>query len=85
MAVQTNEEVMARIDEMMPGIVETIKKQAQKVLDSGCMNLADHEGKAFKPAKLILAAVLTEYAPDFMPPHPTAADKKEVKNMSRFL
>jgi len=85
MAVQTNEEVMARIEEMMPGIVETIKNQAQKVLDSGAMNLADHEGQVFKPANLILAAVLAEYAPNFMPPHPTPADKKEVKNISRFL
>ena len=85
MAVQTNQDVMAFIEKLMPGIVETIKKQAQKALDSGAMNLADHEGKEYKPAKMILAAVLADYATDFMPPHPTAADKKELKNISRFL
>lgn len=85
MAVQTNQEVMARIEELMPGIVETIKQQAQKALDSGAMNLANHEGQTFKPARLILAAVLANFATDFMPPYPTPADKKEVKNISRFL
>ncbi len=85
MAVQTNAEVLACLEEMMPGIVEGITKQVTKVLESGAINLADYEGQPYKPVKLILAAVLTGEGPQYMPPHPTKADVKTVKNLKHFL
>lgn len=85
MAVQTNEEVLALVEEMMPDLVARIIKKAKGALESGAINLADYENAPYKPAKMLIAAALADLSFKYMPPHPTLADKKELKNISRFI
>lgn len=54
-----NQDVLNRVDEMLPDAIETIRKRCNSILNSGAVDLSDW-GDNYRLPKALLVAALSE-------------------------
>lgn len=82
--MQTKEEILQKVNELLENSNEEIKKHIEKALESGCVNLSDYENNWILP-KLFLSAAYGRMQRSFEPPKDNKALRKELKNINYFI
>ena len=78
----TEEQVLEKIESMLPEVMELIKRKTEKALSSGAINLDDFEDNYLLP-KMILSAIGKEIEFSYRPPQ--SKHQKYVNNLWKFL
>lgn len=79
--MQTEEQLMAKIDSMIPELINSIREKAKELYHSGGIDPEKYEDNFLLP-KIILTATLKDQVWQYMPFSPEA--KKIVKNLEHF-
>ncbi len=80
--MQTKEQVIAKIDTMLPELIANIKKRANSLSMSGGIDLSVYTPDDFTPAKILLTVILKDEADQYMPF--SKEGKAIVKNLQYF-
>ncbi len=80
--MQTEQQVIEKIDDMTPDLIEAIKKQAVRLYHSGGVDPEKYENN-YRLPKILMAVILSEQGNQYTPPYP-GADTRTIKNLRRF-
>jgi hypothetical protein len=74
----------AKIDEMIPDLMEGIRKECNRLFDCGGIDTTkEREGDYVLP-KMILTIAIENQVNQYMMPNPSMAHKKELSNLRHF-
>lgn len=78
--MQTTEQILLKVDDLLSDSVKEMKKHIKQVLKSGCINLNDYENDWLLP-KLLVNAAYGKMQAKVEPPKNNRKMRKELKNI----